>query len=283
MVEQIQKACGHTLINMVSITGGDVSMTYKGILSDGSYVFIKCHDQSELLYTEAEGLRWLKKTHTIFIPEIICVSEEHDEKGYLVLEWIEPGNVTLPDWENFGYALASLHRVQSIQYGWHRNNFLGNIQQLNTHESLWCTFFQNNRLHPLITQCAEKKLLPAPLIQRLFRLLEKLPQFLHNEEPACAVHGDLWNGNKIFTQFGEPYFIDPAPYWGHREIDLAMMELFGGFHPRTFAAYTESYPLEYGWEERRSILQLYFLLAHVILHGESWATSIEATLLELGI
>lgn len=256
-------------------------MTYKGLLSDGSYVFIKCHDRSELLFTEAEGLRWLKNTHTIFIPEIICVSPENAEKGYLVLEWIEPGNATLPDWENFGYALASLHRVTSIQYGWHRNNFLGSISQNNRHESEWSTFFGQHRLEPLLQECIRKELLQTQLITRLFTLIEQLPHLLHTKEAACAVHGDLWSGNKVFTEFGEPYFIDPAPYWGHRELDLAMMELFGGFHPRTFAAYAESHPLEYGWEERRSILQIYFLLAHVILHGESWSTSIEATLLEL--
>ena len=282
MVEQIQKACGQTLINMMNISGGDVSMAYKGTLSDGSHIFIKCHDQSLLLTTEAQGLKWLKNTHTIFTPEIICVSSEEEEKGFLVLEWIEPGNAALPDWENLGYALASLHRISSIQYGWHQNNYLGNILQKNRHESDWGTFFSKHRITPLLSICSEKSLLSTQLITRLYTLSHRLPELLATQESPCAVHGDLWNGNQLFTKYGEPYFFDPAPYWGHREVDLAMMELFGGFHPRAFAAYIDSYPLEQGWEERRSVLQLYYLLAHVILHGESWSTSVEATLLELG-
>jgi len=281
MVEHIQKSCGHSLINMVSLPGGDTSMSYKGILSDGSYIFIKCHDRSELLFAEAEGLRWLKNTHTIFTPEILCVSEENAEKGYLVLEWIEPGNPGLPDWENLGYALASLHRVTSIQFGWHRNNYLGTLSQMNTHYTNWGNFFVECRLEHLLKKCIERDLLPMSLINKLQKIFLRIPNILQTQEPACAVHGDLWSGNRIFTQFGEPYFIDPAPYWGNREIDLAMMDLFGGFHPRAYAAYSESYPLEPGWEERRSILQLYFLLAHTLLHGSTWLTTLEATLLEV--
>ena len=282
MIDEIQKACGHTLVHLQAINGGDVCMAYKGYLQDGSYIFIKCHDRTELLATEAEGLRWLKGTQTIFTPEIICFSDIDAPKGFLVLEWIESSSASLPDWENLGYALAALHRVTSIEFGWHRNNFLGTLTQSNLHGSNWGEFFAKQRILPLLNRAEKEKKISPELSRRLNNMLGDIDTLLPTQEPPCAIHGDLWSGNHLFTEFGEPYFIDPAPYWGNREMDLAMMELFGGFHPRVFAAYNEAYPLLPGWADRRSILQLYYLLAHVLLHGQSWSTSIEATLIELG-
>ena len=151
MIDEIQKACGHPVTNLRAISGGDTCMAYKGYLQDGSYIFIKCHDSTELITAEAEGLKWLKNTHTIFTPEIICFSDIDAPKGFLVLEWIDVRNPSLPDWENFGYALAALHRVTSIEFGWHRNNFLGALPQKNGHLSTWGQFFAQNRLVPLLS------------------------------------------------------------------------------------------------------------------------------------
>ncbi|MEC7984638.1 MAG: fructosamine kinase family protein [Myxococcota bacterium] len=282
MLDQIEEACGQPLENLQTISGGDICMAYRGRLKNGLSVFIKCHDNSDLLFAESKGLSWLASTHSIFTPGVIAVSPKGSEKGFLVLDWIEPGHPSLPDWENFGYALAALHRTTGEQFGWHEDNFLGTLPQKNTLTDNWILFFRDYRLLPQIKMAYDNQRIPVSIRDRLLRVLKDLPYILVSAEPPCAIHGDLWNGNVLFSRYGEPYFIDPAPYWGHRELDLAMMELFGNFHPRTFVAYGNAHPLQSGWEKRRGFYQLYYLLAHINLHGKTWLPSLESKILQIG-
>ena len=167
------------------------------------------------------------------------------------------------------------------EFGWKRDNFLGHLDQKNGKRKSWAVFYRDNRLLPQLKMAVDSKKSGAQLIRKIDPILRDLENRISEPMKPSIIHGDLWNGNLIFSKSGKGYLIDPAPYVGHREMDLAMMELFGGFHPRCMAAYDEAFPLPPGWRERLPVYQLYYLLAHVNLHGESWMTSVWATLNQL--
>ncbi len=201
---------------------------------------------------------------------------ETEEGAYLLMEWIEPGN---GDQRELGTALAKLHQVTAPQFGFRKDNYLGILPQINTYEENWWTFFFKNRLESQIT-LAEKSNRWGGRRQEKYLLFKKHVLQITDQQKnvPSLLHGDLWSGNVFFDQQGRPVFIDPAVSYGNREQDIAMSQLFGGFRPEFLTAYQDSFPLEDGWSERLPVYQLYYLLAHLNMFGESYGSQVDQLL-----
>ena len=264
-------------LQSLSITGGDVCEAYCAILEKGGKVFVKIHDNAKMLHAESIGLDWLSSAGCE-TPSVLAVSSPNSQKGYLVLSWVDSRHPVLPDWEDFGQQLSALHSTKEQECGWSQDNFLGELHQSNRQSPNWIEFFRDRRLIPQMKKAIDSKQASINLAKKLDPLLQRLQQRLIVPRTISRLHGDLWHGNIMFQKNVGALLIDPSPYAGHREMDFAMMELFGGFHPRVYAAYEDRFPLQPGWRERVPIYQLYYLLAHVNLHGASWMGQVYSTI-----
>ena len=203
---------------------------------------------------------------------------EADEPGVLVLPWIEPGRPSPPDWWRFGAALSALHRVDAgDRYGLDAANWIGSKPQRNGWSSSWPEFFGGQRLLAQAETVRQRSAWDSAWDAPLARLVARLPEILPETPPRSVLHGDLWSGNALATADGQFALIDPAVYVGHREADLAMTELFGGFAPAFYDAYREAWPLEPGYPERREIYNLFHLTNH-LTHGPGYRRPVEAIL-----
>jgi protein-ribulosamine 3-kinase len=174
-----------------------------------------------------------------------------------------------------------LHRSGAERFGWPRSNYVGSEPQDNTEEADWPSFYVRRRLEPQLERAHARGLASASMRRGLERLVARMPELAGAPEPPSRLHGDLWSGNAFAAADGAPVLIDPAVYGGHREIDLAMMRLFGGFSERVFDAYEEEWPLAPGNEARVALYQLYPLLVHVNLFGAGYAAGVERALATL--
>ena len=189
---------------------------------------------------------------------------------WLALAWLAPGPAAVGHDEALGTGLARLHACRPASFGLDHDNFIGTLPQANGALPTWADFYGERRLRPQVARAARAGLLPTSLRRDLEHLIERLPLLVGPAEPPARLHGDLWGGNAHTDARGQPVLIDPAAYGGHREVDLAMMRLFGGFAPRVFDAYAASTPLAPGHEARISLYQLYPLLVHLNLFGTGY-------------
>ena len=261
--DAIVKALGSDVVRAESVSGGDINDAFRVELADKRVVFVKSHGHSPagMFAAEAAGLEWLR-VGPLRVPRVLAVDE-----SWLALEWLELGG--RPDPVALGRGLAELHRVQPPSFGLDAPNYLATLSQDNTAEPDWPTFYVERRLRPL---CRRAKL-------GLDRELDKLltaDVFGPPELPA-RLHGDLWWGNVASTA-REPVIIDPAVYGGHREIDLAMLALFGGLPDRLVDAYAEAWPLAAGWRDRILLHQVYPLAAHACLFGGGYGAQVKNAL-----
>jgi fructosamine-3-kinase len=270
----LEQQLGAEVTHHRRIAGGDICDAWRVELNDGRTVFAKEHRNGEAMFeAEARGLRWLAEAGALRTPSVITVSARA-----LVLEYIESGGRTPGFDESFGRGLAQLHQCTPSSFGWNVAGVIASLPQDNTPEDDWVTFFGQRRLAPLVRDCVARNRLPPEAGDELDALLRVLPERVGPPEPPARLHGDLWSGNAMPSIHGEPVIYDPAPYGGHREVDLAMMRLFGGFSPRTFDAYEEVTPLADGHEERVELMQLYPVLVHVALFGGHYAASARRTM-----
>jgi fructosamine-3-kinase len=235
-----------------------------------------------VLAAEARGLRLLAATHTVRVPQVYAMHDPSvaGESGaaYLLIEWLD-GAGARPDMAALGTALAALHRHSAALYGLDHANFIGATPQPNAQCADWPDFFRTQRLAPQIALAERNGLLPAGRRRALERVLARLDDLLGDvpRRPAL-IHGDLWSGNVLAAApDGTPAMIDPAVYYADREAEIAYTELFGGFGPRFYAAYNEAWPLEAGYRERRDLYNLYHLLNHLNLFGESYGAQVDTT------
>ncbi len=266
----VAEALGAPIASVRPVGGGDINEAYALRMSTGAELFVKTHagDSAAMFQAEARGLAWLAEAAALAVPEVVAVSAPGAAVGFLVLTWVR-GASRAPDFdEALGRGLAHLHRAGAPGFGLDHDNFLGRLPQSNRPHATWATFYREERLLPQLHRAAS--LLGAPLLRRFDRLLDALESVVGPEEPPARLHGDLWGGNVMAGPRGEPVLIDPAVHGGHRELDLAMMQLFGGFGPRVFAAYDEVWPRAPGHAARVPLYQLYYLLAHVNLFGRSY-------------
>jgi fructosamine-3-kinase len=228
----------------------------------------------EMFTAESKGLLLLKSTTQINVPEVLYTGKT-GEYSFLLLEYIPEGQKVQGFWKSFGRQLAGLHRLSHTSFGLDHDNYIGSIPQKNHFYPQWDEFLIMNRLQPLISQAYNQGLLNRGDISGFDRLYTRIQDILPTEKPSL-LHGDLWSGNFMVNVEGQPTLIDPAVYFGHREMDIAMTKLFGGFANDFYQYYNDEYPLEKGWENRLEFNQLYPLLVHALLFGASYALQVRS-------
>lgn len=251
------------------VGGGDFAEAFCVECTDGRSMFVKTHRNPPIDFfsTEAAGLQWLREPECIAVPEVLAVC---DDPPFLALEWIELGEPQRQTEENFGRALARLHQSGHACFGRADAKTTGSLAVPNDAASSWVEFFAHRRLLPLIVIATERGSLPKAVLTELELLADRLDTLDVPVEPAAMLHGDLWAGNRVVDQQGQSWLIDPAAHGGHREFDLSMMKLFGGFGEACFSAYHEVYPLEPDWRQRIPLHQLAPLIVHAIKFGGAY-------------
>lgn len=266
--EEIEQCIGEKITE--SITENGLVQT-----ASGRTCFFKSGGPSGTYLCEANGLHELKKSEAIRVADVISVGE-----NYLLTEYIGSGTPSIRFFERFARQLAQMHRHQHTTFGFYEDNFIGVTPQHNTptdaEKNDWSAFYFNKRLL-FQYQLAERDKCVSPSLKAGFSQLEsRIPSILSgSEEPPTLLHGDLWAGNFLCTPQNEAVLIDPAVYYGHRESDLAMTKLFGGFPPAFYRAYHEAYPLPEGWEYRENLYKLYHILNHLNLFGRGYLARAE--------
>jgi fructosamine-3-kinase len=269
------QALDETVTSLRAVTGGDINCAYQATLRSGRRVFVKTHaSPPERAYqSEADGLAWLRETRALRVPEALAVSDE-----FLVLEWIDSGARAKDFDERFGRGLARLHRAGWATFGFPRPGYLANLPLDNRAHDAWHQFYAERRLLPFATLAHQRGALSARTLRRVEALCAKLPALCGDQEPPSRLHGDLWSGNVMVDADGAPVIVDPAAYAGDREVDLAMLQLFGQPSARFFAAYAEEYPLKPGADERVMLYKVLPLLVHVCLFGGGYLATLENAL-----
>ncbi len=249
------------------IGGGDTGSSYKLYSSaQNSTFFFKLLEHPKALEniaSEVDNLKRIGASNSCEIPPV--VSQVHtDNKNGLLLEWIERKIPDDKDLSNFGQCIARLHLNHDKQFGWHQSNYISVVEQVNGRHASWSEFYLTQRIEPLLKKGIDRGIFPGHVGYNLERLESTWNDTIPNEKPSF-LHGDLWGGNFIIANNRHAYLIDPACYFGHREMDLAMSLLFGSFGRTFYQAYQEVYPLEKGFEERIEWHQLYPLMVHALL------------------
>ena len=268
-------------------TGSEVQITESRTLSGGSIneaftlkttagdFFMKYNSASAfpaIFEKEAAGLKILASTNSIAIPEVIG-SAESGKYAYLLLQYIESGVPDQNFWNDFGIKLADLHRNTSEYFGLDNDNYIGSLVQSNKKHADFIEFFIVERIEPRLKAARNKGEFSHSDTRYFNSLFKSLQNIIPSEKPAL-IHGDLWSGNFMVTADGLPCLIDPAIYYGHREADIAMTQLFGGFHQEFYDAYNQAWPMEKDWQKRMDIFNLYPLLVHVNLFGSGYARQV---------
>jgi len=267
--KRIEEKLGSKIKSFSSLSGGCISDAFKISTENGTSFFLKYNPSASnnMFLKEANGLRELDKSNSIKIPEVLSVDED-----YILLEFIASGNRKKNFFEDFGKSFAEMHKFKSVSFGFYENNYIGSNPQINIpdekEKSDWTAFYLNKRILFQL-QLAEKLGNSTDELRKgISKLENKIEDIIgHNSEKPSLLHGDLWGGNYMIDQNGNAVLIDPAVYYGHREADLGMTKLFGGFNSEFYKAYNESFPLEDGFDYRENIYKLYHVLNHLNLFG----------------
>ncbi|MEH2068892.1 MAG: fructosamine kinase family protein [Nostoc sp.] len=252
-----------------SVGGGCINQGYA--VSNGQITyFVKLNQASQVAMFEAEalGLEEMLLTASIRTPKVICWGVV-DNSSYIVLEWLEMGSGNTKSWQEMGRKLAAMHKASSSQgFGWKINNTIGSTPQINTWTADWVEFYTKHRLGYQF-QLAKRR---GGNFPQQDKLLGAIPELLAHQVQPSLVHGDLWGGNAGCTASGEPVIFDPATYFGDREVDIAMTELFGGFPAAFYNGYNEVFPLDKGYQQRKTLYNLYHILNHFNLFGGGYGS-----------
>lgn len=260
------------------VHGGDINETWRLRTNAGEW-FLKLNDARrypDMFLREQDGLEELRQTGHINVPKPVCYGKAGN-RAFLVTEYVEKGTASPDFWESFAASIAKLHQQTQPYFGLRAANYIGSIKQYNTPYSTWPVFYAFNRLMPLGRMAYDQRRLDKQMMLQLETLCKKLPQ-LFPDEPPALLHGDLWSGNFLVGANGKAYIFDPAVYYGHREMDLAMTRLFGGFDTRFYYTYHAIRPLEAGWQQRIGLCQLYPLLVHLVLFGGNYYNDVKEIL-----
>jgi fructosamine-3-kinase len=248
------------------VGGGCINTAVR--LLDGERVYFVKLNQASLLdmfEAELEGLQAMAETRTIRVPKPLCSGMTNDQ-AYLVMEYIEMGHAGRGSGELAGRQLAEMHQDTWHSFGWQRNNTIGSTPQPNSPNRDWVEFFREQRLGFQL-RLAARNGYGGDLQRRGERLLEGFHHLVDHDPQPSLLHGDLWGGNMAYDSGGAPVIFDPAVYYGDREADLAMTELFGGFGRAFYDAYRERWPLASGYTTRKTLYNLYHILNHLNLFG----------------
>jgi fructosamine-3-kinase len=270
------------LRHAAGVSGGSISRTYRLTTEKGTY-FFKWNQNAPpgFFAAEARGLDRLgRAAKTVRIPRVLAWDDPPEGgEGWILMEWIDSGTQGLSSRgaaERLGLGLAEIHRTRAEAFGLGEDNFIGILPQPNGWYRNWTDFYRERRLLPQIRLASERGLLPERRSRLLHRLCDRLDQWLERPDlRPSLLHGDLWNGNALADSGGVPCLIDPAAYYGDREVDLAFSEMFGGFPSRFYDAYNEAFPLPPEYSARKPLYQLYYLLVHLNLFGESYGPAVD--------
>ena len=275
------------------VQGGDINKSYGIQLSNGNLLFMKSNEKSKVDFfvKEAHNLKAIAKTNTIATPKILGFgTEDGEEVGYsfLLLDFVELGNLDADFWENFAETLGNMHKstteafiskedlAEGKIFGFYEDNYIGKTKQINSPKITWVDFFRENRLAPQFKMA--EKYFSTEDSKLIDKLLDNLADFLIEPRSPSLLHGDLWAGNVMCDTKPQAMLIDPACCVGHPEADIAMTELFGGFSDRFYAAYKNTGLLQPQYEERRDLYNLYHLLNHLNMFGESYLPAVKSIL-----
>lgn len=257
------------------LDGGDINAVFKLVTSTEKYV-VKLNDKSafpEMFENEAESLKALAETRSFRIPKVIGIGS-CENQAYILMEYIETEAKNTISWEDFGIRLAELHQNSNEYFGWKTNNYIAILQQHNDLSASSADFYITQRLHPQLKLAQQKGF----TFQHLDKFYNRVATLIPKNEKASLIHGDLWSGNYLVDVCQKPVLIDPAIAYASREMDLAMMQLFGGFPRLVFDVYQTHFPLPKGWKSRIELYQLYYVLVHLNLFGKSYLKSVQRIL-----
>ncbi|GLR16895.1 fructosamine kinase family protein [Portibacter lacus] len=278
-IEYLSKEIGETVMEVSTVSGGDISEAYLLKSTHGSY-FCKVNAEAlglDLFKCEQEGLDAISELACLKTPSVIS-SGKYESSAFLLMEYIEEGEKSTSSMAKLGRSLAEMHMKNAEpKFGWKRDNYIGSLVQKNSWKEDWISFFVEERLEVQLrlaidNQYLERKVLPS---------ITQLKAFCNDHFPTVKpglLHGDLWSGNYLISRNGDPYLIDPAVYYGHFEVDLAMTELFGGFDGQFYSAYYEHNPRIPEYVVRRDLYQLYYYLVHLNIFGRSYFTPVMKTI-----
>jgi fructosamine-3-kinase len=257
-----------SVLDVRHVSGGCINNCFEIITSSGRF-FLKRNNNAplEMFESESKGLNLLRKSGSLYVPKVISC-----EKNYLLMEFVDEGEKNNRFWEKFGRGLSEMHQKTNSFYGLDHDNFIGSLAQKNDFKNSWDDFFINQRILPQLGFGD----FSADFLLSFDKLFVKLDS-IFPKEPPSLLHGDLWSGNFLVNQ-SCPTLIDPAVYFGFREMDIAMSKLFGGFDGYFYSSYNEQNPLSDGWEDRLDLCNLYPLLVHVNLFGEGYYNQVKRIL-----
>ena len=272
IAREISKATGKQfeITNTRSVGGGCINQGYKISGSEFDY-FVKLNQASqvEMFAAEALGLKQMYATQTITVPKPVCWGIAGNS-CYIVLEWLDLGGSSSQAWTEMGSQLAQMHQQGTAdRFGWEINNTIGSTPQINTWMDNWADFFAEQRIGYQL-KLAKRR---GGSFPDTTKVVEAVREQLADRKPeASLVHGDLWSGNAAVTKTGKPVILDPATYYGDREVDLAMTELFGSFPASFYRGYNQSWQLDRGYQRRKTIYNLYHILNHFNLFGGGYGS-----------
>lgn len=257
------------------VFGGDINSAYLLITNEKNY-FIKCNTLAfaDMFEKEKDGLQLLGAANTTLQIPAPIHHGTYEQQSFLLMEYLEKGAESKTLWQQLGNGLAQLHQATNSYFGLTYDNYIGSLAQKNTPSNSWTNFYAQQRILPLMQQAFEQHKCTSSDLRLSEEICQKLSNLLP-EEPPALLHGDLWSGNRMFTAANKAAVYDPAVYYGHREMDIAMTLLFGGFDATFYTAYNEALPLQKGWQQRTAIYQLYPLLVHLVLFGGNYYKSVK--------
>jgi fructosamine-3-kinase len=281
IADALERGLGAPVDGLHPVGGGDINDAYGAELRSGERLFVKTRpdaDPDEYV-AEAAGLRWLAEGGEVRVPEVIAVGAEEDPP-FLALEWVEPGRLSKDGAEAFGRGLAQLHARGAPAHGWlpgeEGEQRIGSLRLQSAPTETWAELYAEQRLRPLAAMAFEGGALERSGLEAVESVCERIDSLAGPAEPPARLHGDLWSGNVHSDRDGQAWLIDPSAHGGHRELDLAMLRLFGAPSERAFGAYEEQAPLAAGHEERVELWQLQPLLVHAVLFGGHYGQAAEA-------
>jgi protein-ribulosamine 3-kinase len=278
IIKDIESRTRSTIVDFTFASGGCINRAGRLTTSSAVY-FLKWNDLQKfplMFEAEAKGLSLLRGSNALKIPEVIY-SGNAGAFQFLLLEYIEEARKDRNYWKRFGSSLAALHASTSNEFGLDHDNYIGSLPQQNESSSSWTDFFSERRLGVQLQIARDARKIDHTLLGKFDAMIQKLPSLLP-ERPPSLLHGDLWSGNVMTASPGLPCLIDPAVYYGDREIDLAMTQLFGGFDEAFLGSYQEVHQLEAGYQDRFKLYNLYPLLVHVNLFGRGYISQVVSTI-----
>ena len=270
VARRAEELLGTSVIATAPVAGGDIATATRLRLSDGTTALMKTlpHAPEDFFTDEADGLRWLgdAASRGAQVPAVLGADHE-----CLIIRWVEPGKQSVDAATAFGRELAATHAAGADQFGLGRDGYIGKLPLPNRPTDTWAEFYAVRRVLPYLKLARDRGAVEEEDAATIEAVIARLPELVPTEPPA-RLHGDLWNGNVLWGLDGRVWLIDPAAYGGHREVDLAMLALFGLPHlPRVLDAYTEVAPLVDGWQDRAALHQIFPLLVHACHFGGGYA------------